>query len=68
MLLAMGTGIKTVEMMQMMLNLNAVTFPFIVTPVIARHILDLARPLTVRLQKNLQWILSKQKGELFETS
>ena len=31
--------------------INAITFSFIVTLVIVRHILDLTRPLTVRLLK-----------------
>ena len=31
--------------------INAITFPFIITVVIVRHILDLTRPLTLRLQK-----------------
>ena len=43
--------------------LNAMTFSFIVTFVIVRHILDLTRPLTVRLQKKAMDLL-KAKEEI----
>ena len=36
---------------------NAITFPFIITVVIVRHILDLTRPLTLRLQKKAMDLL-----------
>ena len=43
--------------------INAMTFSSIVTLVIVRHILDLTRPLTVRLQKKAMDLL-KQKRKL----
>jgi len=43
--------------------INAITFSFIVTLVIVRHILDLTRPLTVRLQKKAMDLL-KAKEEI----
>ena len=43
--------------------INAMTFSFIVTPFIVRHILDLTRPLTVRLQKKAMDLL-KAKEEI----
>ena len=43
--------------------INAMTFSFIVTLVIVRHILDLTRPLTVRLQKKAMDLL-KAKEEI----
>ena len=43
--------------------INAITFSFIVTLVIVRHILDLTRPLTVRLQKETMDLL-KGKEEI----
>ena len=43
--------------------INAVTFSFILTLVIVRHILDLTRPLTVRLQKKAMDLL-KAKEEI----
>ena len=43
--------------------INAITFSFIVTLVIVRHILDLTRPLTVRLQKKAM-DLPKAKEEI----
>ena len=58
MLLAMVTGTKTVEMMH-----NSITFTFIVTLVIVRHILDLTKPLTVSLQKKAMDLL-KAKEEI----
>ena len=43
--------------------INAVTFPFIVSVVIVRHILDLTRPLTVKLQRK-EMDLLKAKDEI----
>ena len=43
--------------------INAITFPFIITVVIVRHILDLTRPLTLRLQKKAMDLL-KAKEEI----
>ena len=43
--------------------INAITFSFIITVVILRHILDLTRPLTVRLQKKAMDLL-KAKEEI----
>lgn len=43
--------------------INAITFSFIVALVIVRHILDLTRPLTVRLQKKAMDLL-KAKEEI----
>ena len=43
--------------------MNAITFSFIVTLVIVRHILDLTRSLTVRLQKKAMDLL-KAKEEI----
>ena len=43
--------------------INAITFSFIITIVIVRHILDLTRPLTVRLQKKAMDLL-KAKEEI----
>ena len=43
--------------------INAITFSFIITVVIVRHILDLTRPLTVRLQKKAMDLL-KAKEEI----
>ena len=43
--------------------INAITFSFIITVVIVRHILDLTRPLTVRLQKK-EMDLLKAKEEI----
>ena len=43
--------------------INAITFSFIITVVIVRHILDLTRPLTVRLQKKAMDFL-KAREEL----
>ena len=43
--------------------INAVTFPFIVSMVIVRHILDLTRPLTVKLQRK-EMDLLKAKDEI----
>ena len=43
--------------------INAITFSFIVTLVIVRHVLDLTRPLTVRLQKKAMDLL-KAKEEI----
>ena len=54
----MVTGTKTVEMMH-----NSITFTFIVTLVIVRYILDLTKPLTVRLQKKAMDLL-KAKEEI----
>ena len=45
--------------------INAITFSFIVTLVIVRHILDLTKPLTVSLQKKAMDLLNKQKRKLF---
>ena len=56
MLLAMVTGTKTVEMMH-----NSITFSFIVTLVIVRYILDLTKPLTVRLQKKAMDLLKAEE-------
>ena len=61
--LAMVTGTKTVEMMHKPWLLNAITFSFIVALVNVRHILDLTRPLTVRLQKKAMDLL-KVKEEI----
>ncbi|XP_068686728.1 52 kDa repressor of the inhibitor of the protein kinase-like [Montipora foliosa] len=43
--------------------INAATFPFIVSVVIVRHILDLTRPLTVKLQRK-EMDLLKAKDEI----
>ena len=43
--------------------INAITFSFVVALVIVRHILDLTRPLTVRLQKKAMDLL-KAKEEI----
>ena len=43
--------------------LNAITFSFIITVINVRHILDLTRPLTVRLQKKAMDLL-KAKEEI----
>ena len=44
--------------------INTITFPFIITVVILRHILLLTRPLTLRLQKKAMDLL-KAKEEIF---
>lgn len=43
--------------------MNAITFAFIVAIVIVRHILDLTRPLTIKLQRK-QIDLLKAKDEI----
>ena len=44
--------------------INAITFSFIITVVIVRHILDLTRPLTVRLQKKAMDLLKAREEVL----
>ena len=44
--------------------INAITFSFIVTLVIVRHIIDLTRPLTVRLQKESNGSSQSKRGNL----
>ena len=46
--------------------INAITFSFIITVVIVRHILDLTRPLTVRLQKKAMHLLKAREEVLLK--
>ena len=60
----MRTGINWNSRNDAQALINAITLSFIITLVIVRHILDLTRLLTIRLQKKAMYLL-KANRKLF---